>query len=159
MSPSFPTANPPTHTVSFPARRLHGSRTFSSSDCHIRLHVFLPFYCGLKSPGVNSTLPPGSALCRYFTEPFLLLFCSLDYFVFLLLPPCGIPTLFCPLLKPQVVIGETSCVVARLHVLPQKYKMFWIRKHEPHLLLVRYNDESVNLRRDYGWNSKWIQQE
>lgn len=46
MSPSFPTAtcpNPPTHTVSFPARLLHCPRTFSSSDCQIRLHVFPTF--------------------------------------------------------------------------------------------------------------------
>lgn len=74
MSPSFPTAtcpNPPTHTVSFPARLLHCPRTFSSSDCQIRLHVFLLFYCGLKSPGVNSALSPASALGEYLTELFL----------------------------------------------------------------------------------------
>lgn len=168
MSPSFPTAtrpNPPTQRVSFPACRLHGSRTFSSFDCHIRLHVFLLFYYGLKSPGINSTLPPGSALCRYLTGPFLLFLCKLDVLYFCLflsmLPdPVAAPlwhsytTVFWTLFEPQVVIGGTPCVAERFHMVPQKYKIFWLRKHVPHLFLVRYNKKPVNLYRDYEWNSK-----
>lgn len=34
---------------------------------------FLLFYCGLKSPGVDSALSPASALGEFLTEPFLCL--------------------------------------------------------------------------------------
>lgn len=115
MSPSFPTAtcpNPPTHTVSFPARLLHRHRTFSSSDCQIRLHVFLLFYCGLKSPGINSALSPAPVLCRYLTGPILLLLLQLHalYFFIYVFPPCHVSQTwkkgkcFCSISQSQVSI-------------------------------------------------------